>query len=605
MNTNIRYAVLAFLTIGILSALALFVSTPLLYALEKDIFPSRFHENTEVLKQQSLNSTTDIIPRIQEFIDYTGPVSLNIRIHDIGQASRDLERFGHSQGSLKNLIIRLDMNESEIQEIEKNTALQKEILESLLNTSISLDSLQSMEVQYHSQNNPDMLTTVRLRGNELRKKVQGLNERYRNATEKVVESGTKYGLDVTGTKESQNQVEQIIQEIEQPKTAAQLPVDTSLIPGEDRVSLFIRPETGIYREVIEYQGISLTLRGNTTLRAESKPITLYLDDVPVSAIVTDSFGYYNVKIPIERITAGTHTIYARSSTSRSVNRTLTVIPVDSVTNLTLGTPDPEGNVNCTGSVMANYPVRSASVQIIWDLTHIIVTKTDANGYFMREIRFPPGRHTIIAGFSGEGFPINSSESEPYVVDISLLPGLETDSGHLLSIIAVMGIFILFTGAAAFYLRRMSRRNTPLPDIPRDADFPAGTGSGHPQPGSDLQAAVPGHTIPAGDPVKSGEETLIAYYTRVLRELGLSAASRCVYQQLAGRIAHDLRIKRHTALTAREMSRNCRGKSYCGAFARFIPVYERIRYGGQVSVKDQTVFETAISSTHEQMGGENH
>lgn len=590
MNTNVRYAVLAVLTIVILLALALTTSSPLLYSLEKDTFPSPFHENVEVLKQQSLNSTTDIVPQIQDFIDFPGPVSLNIRIHDIEQARRDLERFEKSRGSLKNLIVRLDMNESEIQEIEKNTALQKAILESLLNTSVSLDSMQLMEIQYHDQNNPDMLTTVRLQGNELRKKVRGLNERYRNATEKVVEVGTKFGLDVTETKESQNQVEQIIQEIEQPKTTALLLVDTSLIPGEDRVSLFLRPDTGKYRDIIEYMGISLTLRGNTTLRAEGKPIILYIDDQPVSTIVTDTFGYYNVKLPIERIRAGSHTIYARSPTSRSVNRTLTVIPVDSVTNLTLSKPDQKGNVNCTGYVMANYPVRSASVQIIWDQTHVIVTKTDANGQFMREIQLPPGRHTIIADFSGDGYPINPSESEPRVVDISLIRGLEPDYGYVWPVISVIGIFLLFLGAAAFYLWRMAKGKTPLSGTSRDADFPADMDSELPQ---------------TSDSMESGKETLIAYFTRMLREQGLSAASRMVYEQFAVRIAHDLRIKRHKTLTAREMSRNCRGKPYCGAFAIFISAYERIRYGGQVSEKDQAVFETTMHSTDDLMGGENH
>jgi len=244
MNTNVRYIILAVLTLGILLALIITNSTPLLYSIEKGGFPSPFHDNVETLKQQSINSTTDIVPRLQEYIDNTGPVSLNIRIHDIGQASRDLDRFGKNQGSLKNLIVQLDMNESEIADIEKNTALQKEILESLLNTSISLDSLQSMEIQYKSQNNDDMLTTVRLQGNELRKKVTGLNERYQNATEKVDKVGTKLGLDLTKNKGSQKEVEQIIQEIEQPKTRDLLPVDTSLIPGEDRVSLFIRPDIG-------------------------------------------------------------------------------------------------------------------------------------------------------------------------------------------------------------------------------------------------------------------------------------------------------------------------------------------------------------------------
>ena len=594
MNTNVRYIILAVLTLGILLALIITNSTPLLYSIEKGGFPSPFHDNVETLKQQSINSTTDIVPRLQEYIDNTGPVSLNIRIHDIGQASRDLDRFGKNQGSLKNLIVQLDMNESEIADIEKNTALQKEILESLLNTSISLDSLQSMEIQYKSQNNDDMLTTVRLQGNELRKKVTGLNERYQNATEKVDKVGTKLGLDLTKNKGSQKEVEQIIQEIEQPKTRDFLPVDTSLIPGEDRVSLFIRPDIGKYREIIEYQGISLTLRGNTTLRSDSKPITLYLDNFPVSTIITDTFGYYNVKIPIEKIPAGIHTIYARSPTSRSENRILTVIPVDSVTNLTVSKPDQEGNINCTGSVMANYGVQSASIQIVWDKTHVIVTKTDLNGQFLQEIQLPPGRHIIIADFSGDGYPINPSESEPRIVDISLIRGVETDYGQTLIVSSIIGILFLFTAAALFYIRRMSRRKIPLPDITRDADFPDEADSDSRQASSNLLG-----------PGRGGNETLIAYYTRMLNEQGLSAASWSVYQELARHLANDQNIKRYKSLTAREMSRNCRGKPYCGIFARFISVYERIRYGGQVSVTDQTAFETAISSTNEQMGSEKH
>ncbi len=605
MNTTVRYAVLALLTIGILVSLALTTSGPLLYALETDRFPSPFHENVDALKQQSQNSTTDIIPQIQDFIDFTGPISLNIRIHDIEQAKRDLERFEKSQGSIKNLIVKLDMNESEINEIEKNTALQKEILESLLNTSVSLDSLQLMEIQYYSQDNPDMLTTVRLRGNELRKKVSGLSERYRNATEKVVAAGTKFGLNVTNTKESRNQIEQIIREIERPKTSTLLPVDTSLTPGDERVSLFIRPESGKYRDIIEYMGISLTLRGNTTLRAEGKSIILYLDDQPVSTIVTDTFGYYNVKLPIERVHTGAHTVYARSPTSRSVNRTLTVIPVDSVTSLIVSRPDQNGNVNCTGSVMANYPVRSATVQITWDQSHVVVTKTNANGQFMREIQLPYGRHTIIAGFSGDGYPINPSESAPRVVEVSLISAPELDYGYIALVISVVGILLLFLGAAAFYLRRMAKGKTPAPGTPPDAGFPADTDSQLSQPESGLQIPEPDHTTPINDLRESGKESLIAYYTRILKEQGLSAASRRVYQQLAVRIAHDFSIKRHRTLTAREISRSCRGKPYCGAFARFVAVYERIRYGGPVSVKEQRVFETAIHSTDEQMGGENH
>jgi hypothetical protein len=307
--------------------------------------------------------------------------------------------------------VKLDMNESEIQEIERNTALQKDILDTLLNTTISLDELQVLEIQYHSENNQDMLTTIRLRGEELRKKVRGMGDRYRNATDQVAESSRKLGINATKNQESQRVVDQIIERIENPQAATQLRVDTALIPGDDRISLYLRPDTGKYREVIEYMGISLSLQGNVTLREGGKQIILYIDDVPASTVTTDTFGYYNTKIPIERITSGTHTVYSRSPTSRSVNRTLTVEQVRSATNLSVSHTNQSTVVNCSGTVVANYPVRSASVEITWDETHVIVTKTDARGWFMKNIELPPGRHTLVARFSGTGYPIDPSESE--------------------------------------------------------------------------------------------------------------------------------------------------------------------------------------------------
>ncbi|NMB78205.1 MAG: hypothetical protein GYA23_03840 [Methanomicrobiales archaeon] len=590
MNVKRRYVIVAVFFVGILAALAGSIHSPLLYSLEKDLFPSPFHINAEALKDQGLNSTSDVLPDVQDFIDFSGPISLSIQIHDIEQARRDLERFQKSRGSIKNLIVKLDMNESEIAEIERNSALQREILESLMNTSVTLESLQLMEIQYHSENNQDMATTVRLRGEEIRKKVKGLNTQYRNATEKVTQSAKKIGLNTTRNEESSAAVDEIVRTIENPAATPVVVRDTVLIPGDERVSLFLRPETGEYRDVIEYMGISLTLRGNTTLRANKVPIVLYMDDLPLATVQTDNFGYYNAKIPIERTKAGAHTVYARSPTSRSVNRTLTVTAVDSATFLNVSKPDTSGLVNCSGSVMANYPVRSASVEILWDDSHVLVTKTDARGEFIKEIELPPGRHTIVAKFSGSGYPINPSESKTVSVDVSLTPGYEPDYGLILIIIISAIILLLSAAAARWYLRRMTNKVLPAPD---PADIPGTSPDDEDSPGT------------LEDLLEDKNETLGAGYARLLREQGLTAASRKAYEHLALRLARDMRVKRYRSLTAREMARTCRGKPYCSAFARFIAIYERVRYGGQVSVKDQTVFETAMNSAEDLMEGEHH
>ncbi|PKG32826.1 hypothetical protein [Methanoregula sp.] len=601
MNAKTRYAVFFLLVVALLVALALTIPSPLLYTLEEDSFPSPFHQNTDVLKHLATNSTDDIVPEIQEFVDFTGPLSLSIRVHDVEQARRDFERFQNSHGSLKNLIVKLDMNESEIQELERNTALQKEILDTLLNTTISLDELQVMEIQYHSENNQDMLTTIRLRGEELRKKVRGMGARYQNATERVAESGRKLGINMTKNQESQSTVNQIIERIEHPEAEALLRVDTSLVPGDDRISLFLRPDTGKYREVIEYMGISLSLQGNVTRREGGKQIILYMDDVPFSTVTTDSFGYYNTKIPLERVISGTHTVYSRSPTSRSVNRTLTVEQVPSATTLSVSHTNRSTIVNCSGAVMANFPVRSASVEIVWDETHVLVTKTDSRGWFMKEIELPPGRHTILARFNGAGYPIDPSASAPQVIEISLIPrtGDELELWDILLVICAIAILAGFVKITLYYIQRMTRKIEARAE--KTGEVPAGTSGSLEDSDSDLPAR-PADTSELMDP---DNETIIAYYSRLLEEKGLKAASWRVYQQLAARVARDQEIRRHRTLTAREISRSCKGKPYCRPFARFIAVYERIRYGGIVSVKDQTVFETALHTTDEQMEGGRH
>ena len=607
MKRRTRYLILVILTAGILFALALSVSNPLLYTIEKESFPSRFHENADALKEQALNSTSDIDPQIQDFIDFTGPVSLNIRIHNAKQARIEMERFAKSQGSLKNLIVKLDMSESEIQDLESDTALQKEMLDSLLNTSVSLDTLQSMEVQYREQNNEDMLTTVRLQGDELRKKLKGFGVRYQNLTEKIVDNSRKLGLNTTKNEESEKNVEEILRQIENPVKTPETAVDTSLRPGEDRVSLFLRPDAGIYRDVIEYQGISLTLQGNTTLRSDGKPITLYQNDIPISTVMTDTFGYYDVRIPIEHSGIGPNNVYARSESARSVNRTLTAIPVNSTTTLSASKPFGNGTVIFNGTIMANLPVKDASVQISWDDTNILVTKTDTAGKFRKSIPLPPGRHTIIAKFSGDDYPIYPSESKPVTIDISVIPGVDMDYRFIALVITGLVILCLFLGAAYWYFRRITRRRkTHLTDLIRNM-IPGlrkekGTPYNEPDPDLfeiDLELFEP---VP-DDSKKSENETLMSWYARILRLHGLSNASRIMYQQIASRVAEDLRIRRHQAMTAREMARTCKGRPYCGTFARFISAYERVRYGGQSSVKDQTVFETAMEMTDEQTGGE--
>jgi len=611
MRSDERYTILAVLALVVIGALALFVSGPLLYTLEKDTFPSRFHDNPDVLKVQALNSTTDILPLMQDLLDYTGPIVLNIRIKDIEEARRDLELFAKNHGSFDNLVIKLDMSASELEEFSKSKALQQELLMSLLNSSVSLDTLDNLEILYCDQNNPNLLLSVRYQGEAIRKKIRELYAQYQTETEKVSVISTKYGLDTTQEQVSLHEFEQYIREIgateadaiERSPAVFDLPIRRSA-----QLSFIMHPDTARYGDSIECFGYYFSLYGYRDQGVPGKQVTVYIDTTPVSTITTDEIGSYAVEIPVERIRAGTHSLHAESGTTQSDVRMLNIVPVDSVTSLTVSTANSKGEVTCTGSVVANRPVRFAPVELVWDGSHASSTTTDAKGEFRAPLRLPDGTHTVIARFSDEGYPIRPSESEPQVVDVSVLRTITpaiiiADYSWLVLLLLVGGIFLAFAGGAWYYLKRMPGRTffgSPAAPPP-DMTIPAGS---HQIAGTD--------EFPPLDEVKSeptgdgtAPESLFTRYAHILQEQGLSAAARTVYLTFSVRIAQELHLQRYTSLTPREVSRSCTKKSYCGPFSSFILVYEQVRYGGYRSAAVQAEFETEMKNTASHLGGEDH
>jgi len=544
-----------------------------------------------------LNSTTDVLPLEQDLIDYTGPITLNIRIKDIDDARRQLELFSHSNLRLNNLIITLDMSQSEIQELSQSSARQRELLEGLMNSSISFNALQDLEIQYRDQNNQGGLVAVQLQGDALRNKIEGLYTQYKAETKIVTDISVKQGLDVSSQEESLRELDAYMKEInasqENPATRS-LPIRTSA-----QLSFITYPGTGIYGDSIECSGYFFTIYGFLAHGDPGKQVTVYIDTTPVSTVTTDALGSFDLQVPIERIAAGTHTLHAESGLTQSDMRSLTVVPVDSVTTLTVSNATTTGTVSCTGTVVAaNRSVRSAPVELVWDGSHVTGTTTDADGRFSASLRLPDGPHTVVARFTGEGYPIRPSESAPQVVVVSIQYLAAFPYLLVIMILLIAGIFALFIGGAWYYLRRM--HGTTRPGSPAMTE-PAGS-----YRTADTDKVSPEEVIPsepAGDDTAPG--SLFARYVHILQEGGLSAAARVVYLGFSGRIAKDLHIRQYTALTPRELSQSCTKKPYCGPFSSFVLVYERVRYGGYRSAAVQTEFEAEMKNTDTQLGGEDY
>ena len=601
MRADLRYALLVLLVAGTIAMLALTVSTPLLYSVSGDLFPSRFHDNTDALKLQPTNSTTDVIPLMQDLLDFDGPIVLNIRTGDIGQARRDLELYSRSHGSFSNLIVKLDMSDSEIREFSESKALQQQLLMNLLNSSISLAELDSLAIQYRDQNRQNLLVSVQYQGDAIRKKVHELYDQYQQETDKVRQTSAKYGLDNMEGEADLTEFKRYVQTID---TGRENPVTEFPIYRGTQVSFLMHPETGTYGDTIGCFGYYFSLYGYRVRSVPAMPVTIMFDGDPFATITTDDTGSYTATIPIGRIPAGTHSLYAKSGTTLSDVRTLTITPVDSVTTLAVSPPDNRGAVTCTVLVTANRPVTEAPLELVWDNIHVQQAMTNASGEFAATLRLPAGRHTIVARFSGSGYPINPSESEPQVVEISAIQIITEDYQWVIAVLVIAGILLLFVAGAYYYLRRMPGRG-PFDLLLKKVRLPGSTGAG-----GGAIAQEPAVTEPVLSPLPEGSipaepESLFARYLRLLKGEGLSAAARLVYQQFAGLVARDLQLKRHETLTPREVSRSCTKKPYCSAFSAFVSVYERVRYGGQRSPDVRAAFEAAMQSTGSTLEGERH
>jgi hypothetical protein len=595
MRPDARYVILALLGLCVVVALAFSFSGPLLYSLQNDVFPSQFHENTDALKAMEVNSTTDVLPLMQDLLDYTGPIILNVRLQDIEQARHDLELFAKGRRSFNNLVLKLDMNESEMEDFSRSKANQEKILQELMNSSVSLDQLSSLEIQYRDRNDPTMLTSIRLQGETLRKKIRALSVQYRQESAKVTAISKTVGLDTTSEQESVQEFQRYVDEISGPQNQTQQQYDIPLRRSA-QMSLIIFPESGVYGDTIRCFGYYFSLYGYRVSSTPGKMVTLYLDNRSIGKAVTDDTGGYSIPVPVEKITAGTHVVHAESGVTQSDERSLTIDPVDSFTTLTLTPSRKAGEVICAGTVIANLPVRNASVDLVWDGTHVSRTTTDADGAFSAPLLLRGGKHTVQARFTGAGYPINPSESSIQTIVVSAF-SLPVDLSQLLYA-AVFCLFALFVGGAIYYLRRAPGRSLfhsagavqgipalPVPEVPEETV---------PEP----DAFPPGIGNAPGD-------TLFQQYTALLRTAGLGEASHAAYSTLAGRIARDLRISRYRVLTPREISRSCRERPYCGPFSHLVNAYERIRYGGYQSAPVQEEFEATMQSTDAHLGGEDH
>lgn len=555
------YGIIVAAAATVVILLALHASSPLLYS-AKDDAVTPFHTNNGVLTEISPENAASLLPLMGDLLDQHGSLTLNVRLEDYDIAARDLREFIGMGGHLDNLVINLDMSESEIEEWRRLNDDDLSILSELVNSTTALSELRSLEIRYRSEGNSAELYAVTIQGRALKQKLQQLYQDYKANEDPMVRISQKYDLNTTRYEESVADFAAIVDEF----TAEQAAREQEFLPSGPDLTLAVIPDHGVYHDTLTMSGV---LKGPSLLSQEVRIVIGGEDtrSVPVQPDGVFQYGYL-----IDRIRAGNHTAFAQSGAATF--STPVLFRVDELpTTLTLA-PDQNGNrVTVTGTLVAggHIPVTRAPVAIYLDeggtgRTETIETGDD--GHYSAVIALSPGTTRLRAVFSGEGYPLLPSESEEFTFHVS--PGITgTDAGTGSFLVAAL-IIAAFIGAAVWYLRR---RVWPAPASPPAEEYPA---TEQPAP---IQE-VPEAELYPGVPVPATREEVIASYRETVGEDAREAV-RHLFLHLLALCQERIPLRNPRSLTPRELCRQSRGRSFFDAVRSFILRYEPVRYGGRV------------------------
>ena len=589
----------------VLSTLVLIFSIaipPVIYTLDQDIVSSAFHTNIDAEKRLIINSSTDMLPIMQDLLDYSGPIALNIRMKDLEAARNDLDAYAKKYRNLNNLVINLEMNESEVQDFVNNTKLQDDLYRELMNSSYSLDELRRLEFRYRDKKDAMGLTTVAYQGQALKKKIQSVRDRYQVVSQKLINQSVTYNLDSTEVTKAQQEIDKFVDEVAAEKIFE--PGTSQPVPIAKKVSLFITPDQGVYRHEIMYSGFAA---GSGASYAN---VSIFLDNKPYFNVTTDDIGQYRRSVEIGQISSGIHLLSAHWGAISSDDVNLTVIPVDSTLTLNITAVMFQPVITTFGKLTTtDRYIRGAPIRLIVNNETKNEFRSGRLGNYSANMTLPEGRYLINSRFSDQSFPLNASTSPTYevissgtmITSIRLLGESEEQPAEWpfgLTEVLITLIIISTLGGGLWYLRRRPG---------------SGHASDHPEPSESDERKEPRFEMKSHEKVILPDEKIIqemtgswlSRYQELLKEAGLSEAARSVYIGFINRISGDIQVHLPLTLTPHEVIQKIMKQPYSEVFSSFVSRYEKIRYGGVKGAKEREDFEARMEETDAALSRKTH
>ncbi|CCJ37051.1 hypothetical protein BN140_2128 [Methanoculleus bourgensis MS2] len=433
MRPRVSHIILVAAALAALIILGAHATTPVLYTAENT--STAAHADPETVLKRSPGNAAALIPLMDELLGQTGTLALTIKVKDYESAERDLARYTELSGQFSNLVVKLDVSETDIGEFQQKTRANQESLTALLNDSRRFDELQRLEIEVEDDDGQRM--AIAYEGEALRQKMQKTFSAYREREPAVTRIAQNYDVNTTPYRESVEHFAEVADAADdwREKTGG----DTPLSP----LSIGLTPTEGYY-------GDEIWIAGTCADALPGTPVEIYVDSRLAGNATLDSEGWYAYPYRVGRLLAGPHLVYATADNLYSGVRTFTALPGNTTLTLALAEVN-RTTVACTGTLKTgDRAVTDAPVLLRVDTTTLVGTETDNNGTYAANITLPAGKHTIKAEFHAAGYPLNYSESETRTI---------STRGELPSLLPIIAALAALLGTG-WYLRRRHQGKVP-------------------------------------------------------------------------------------------------------------------------------------------------
>ncbi len=382
-----------------------YMTNPTLYTSQLDS-STELHERLSALDQISREQSGTILPLMQETLSSSGTVILNLDYQDFESAERDMNVYLANSRQMDNLIVRLDMSQSELDDWRRLNAENRADIIDLFDDIRRFSELQRLEIEYRDENDPEMLYSVLYEGEVLRSQIKQTTESYQARSQQVTEVSKRFDINTDSYQQSISRAQSIAQsvEIEQNQRSQ---IIRATAPRQSPIGLTLthQPDEVMY-------GDTLIISGQVT-GGVANQVSIYINNIQRSVLRPSGDGTYLFEYQIQDIREGLHTIHATTNGVFSDVGSFRVIRRP--TDLTLSSP---GGGVIQGRLLAGeLPLVNMPVTVLSGGRVITTFETDYHGEFKGEVDLPHGTHRVVAVFDEPQYPLEPARSNDLAINV--------------------------------------------------------------------------------------------------------------------------------------------------------------------------------------------